>query len=88
MVPDSKVHGAHMEPTWGRHDPGGPHVGPDVLPICGIVAFGISVMVLPRMPYSTTRLLSAPINHSDIADVGFNATYWYTAVGAVHLDNV
>ena len=26
--PDSKVHGANMGPTWGRHDPGGPHVGP------------------------------------------------------------
>ena len=27
-VPDSKVHGANMEPIWGRQDPGGPHVGP------------------------------------------------------------
>ena len=27
-VPDSKVHGAIMGPIWGRHDPGGPHVGP------------------------------------------------------------
>ena len=26
-IPDSKVHGAHMGPTWGRQDPGGPHVG-------------------------------------------------------------
>ena len=26
--PDSKVHGAIMEPIWGRQDPGGPHVGP------------------------------------------------------------
>ena len=26
--PDSKVHGAIMGPTWGRQDPGGPHVGP------------------------------------------------------------
>ena len=25
--PDSKVHGADMGPTWGRQDPGGPHVG-------------------------------------------------------------
>ena len=25
--PDSKVHGANMGPTWGRQDPGGPHVG-------------------------------------------------------------
>ena len=27
-TPDSKVHGAYMGPTWGRQDPGGPHVGP------------------------------------------------------------
>ena len=26
--PDSEVHGAYMEPTWGRQDPSGPHVGP------------------------------------------------------------
>ena len=26
--PDSNVHGANMEPIWGRQDPGGPHVGP------------------------------------------------------------
>ena len=26
--PDNKVHGANMEPIWGRQDPGGPHVGP------------------------------------------------------------
>ena len=25
--PDSKVHEANMGPTWGRQDPGGPHVG-------------------------------------------------------------
>ena len=25
---DSKVNGANMGPTWGRQDPGGPHVGP------------------------------------------------------------
>ena len=27
-IPDSKVHWANMGPTWGRQDPGGPHVGP------------------------------------------------------------
>ena len=26
-IPDSKVHGAHMGPNWGRQDPDGPHVG-------------------------------------------------------------
>ena len=28
VKPDSKVHGADMWLIWGRHDPGGPHVGP------------------------------------------------------------
>ena len=28
QVPDSKVHGANIGPTWGQQDPGGPHVGP------------------------------------------------------------
>ena len=27
-LPDSKVYGANMGPTWGRQDPGGPHVEP------------------------------------------------------------
>ena len=27
-IPDSKVHGANMGPTWGRQDPGGPQIGP------------------------------------------------------------
>ena len=28
LIPDSKVHGANMEPIWGQQDPGGLHVGP------------------------------------------------------------
>ena len=31
----SKVHGANMGPTWGRQDPGGPHVGHTNLAILG-----------------------------------------------------
>ena len=31
---DSKVHGAHMGPTWGRQDPDRPHVGHVNLAIC------------------------------------------------------
>ena len=27
LFPDSKGHGAHMGPMWGRQDPVGPHVG-------------------------------------------------------------
>ena len=32
-IPDSKVYGAHMGPTWGRQDPGWPLVGPVMLAI-------------------------------------------------------
>ena len=28
VFPENKVHEAYMGPTWGRQDPGGPHVGP------------------------------------------------------------
>ena len=35
-IPDSKVHGAYMGPSWGRQDPGGPHVGHMNLVIRGI----------------------------------------------------
>ena len=27
VYPDRKVYGANMGPTWGRQNPGGPHVG-------------------------------------------------------------
>ena len=36
FIPDSKVHGANMGPSWGRQDPGGPHVGPTNLAIWDI----------------------------------------------------
>ena len=35
--PDSEVHGAIMEPIWGRQDPGGPHVGPMNLAIWELI---------------------------------------------------
>ena len=27
-IPDDKIHGANMEPTWVLSAPGGPHIGP------------------------------------------------------------
>ena len=35
-APNNKVYGAYMGPTWGRQDPGGPHVGHTSLAIWGI----------------------------------------------------
>ena len=37
--PDSKVHGANMGLSWGRQDPGGPHVGPMNLAIWVLYLF-------------------------------------------------
>ena len=34
VIPESKIHGANVGPTWGRQDPGGPHVGHANLAIC------------------------------------------------------
>ena len=36
---ESKVYGSNMGPIWGRHDPGGPHVGPMNLAICKGIRF-------------------------------------------------
>ena len=37
--PDSKVHGANMEPIWGQQDPDGSHVG--------LMKFAVWVLLLP-----------------------------------------
>ena len=36
-IPDSKVHGANMGPTWVLSYPGGPHVGPMNLVIWDVI---------------------------------------------------
>ena len=41
--PDSKVHGANMEPTWVLSSPGGPHVGPMNLAIWGWNRLGLGL---------------------------------------------
>ena len=40
-LPDSKVHGANMGPTWVLSSPGGPHVGPMNLAIWAIYLYVI-----------------------------------------------
>ena len=40
---DRKFHGANMGPTWGRQDPGGPHVGPMNFAIWGAVLYSHTV---------------------------------------------
>ena len=39
IVPDNKVHGTNMGPTWGRQDPGRPHVGPMKIAIWGVLVW-------------------------------------------------
>ena len=44
--PDSKIHGANVGPTWGRQDPGGPHVGHRNLAIWGILPYLSELMMV------------------------------------------
>ena len=50
-VPDSKVHGANMGPTWVLSAPDGPHVGPMNLVIRGVFTmFFLNTMKPPHPP--------------------------------------
>ena len=55
-IPDSKVHGANMRPTWVLSTPGGPHVGPMNLAIWALnmTKHRESVWIYHGM-YGTTR---------------------------------
>ena len=52
-ISDSKVHGAHMGPIWGRQDPGGLHAGPMNLAIWDMKAPSVI-----RMTYRHLNLKS------------------------------
>ena len=43
---DSMVYGANMGPTWGRQDPGGPHVGPMNLAIWEYISYLIIMIYM------------------------------------------
>ena len=57
VSPDSKVHGASMGPTWGRQDPGGPHVGHTNLAIWVVMC-----VCCPNL----TRPVSLPYHYNDV----------------------
>ena len=57
--PDSKVHEAYMGPTWGRQDPGEPHVGPMNLAIRG----GLTVWLLPVLCLCYSYPLISSMKH-------------------------
>ena len=54
-IPDSKVHGANMEPIWGRQAQGGPRVGLMNFAICDVLQI-IHVHVFPRPNNKPTNL--------------------------------
>ena len=47
MNPNSKVHGAHIGPTWGQQDPGVPHVGPTKIEVVKILGPGRQALTYP-----------------------------------------
>ena len=53
-IPDSKVHGANMGPTWDRQGPGGPHVGPMKFAIWDV--FWVTPLVLGQL-YDYTKII-------------------------------
>ena len=54
-IPDIKVYGAYMGPTWGRQDPGGPHVGPMNLAFWDV--FKVSAYMLEQSTYVMPSLI-------------------------------
>ena len=52
QVPDSKVHGANMGPTWVLSAPDGPHVGPLNLAIRGVMWSYLRYQVMTRAALS------------------------------------
>ena len=54
-LPDSKVHGANMRPTWVLSVPDGPHVGPMSLAIRAILMTHPPVDLFTLFPISTLK---------------------------------
>ena len=48
-IPDSKVHGANMGPTWVLSAPDGPHVGPMNISIWDMVSLGHNELKIFRL---------------------------------------
>ena len=63
IIPDSKVHGANMGPTWVLSAPDGPHVGP-----MNIAIMDVNHMIGYRKTSNIRRTLvgNKIVNHSDV----------------------
>ena len=71
-VPDSKVHGANMGPTWILSAPDGPHVGPMSLAIKGG-----SVMSMMKASVAATSSLTYCDLVTSYADVDLGQ-HWFS----------
>ena len=60
-IPDSKVYGACIGPTWARQDPSGPHVGPMNLVIWD------NVSQLGRYRHDASSMASMPVRFWHVA---------------------
>ena len=72
-IPDSKVHGANMGPTWVMSAPGGPHVGPMNLAIRDVCLVTTSRDVNAFRITDPLRRESTDVFPSQMAS---NATLW------------
>ena len=60
-VPDSKVHVAHMGPTWDLSAPGGPYAGPMNIAIRGVIRLRTVQAVHLQGELSPLKLLRDPV---------------------------
>ena len=75
IFPDSKVHGAIVGPTWGRQDPGGPHVGHMKLAIWVKLQMAYIYIATFYLP-----LLSAYRFEGHIVIIQILPTVWYNVL--------
>ena len=76
---DSRVHGAIMGTTWGRQDPGGPHVGPTNLAIRAVALYRLAQLTLQCVPLIRAWLVVSRV----LSEVGF-VRYCYYHAGKLH----
>ena len=80
LFPNNKVHGANMRPTWGRQDPGVPHVGHMNLAI-----WVVSVQVRTFSINERKRLLSMAVSVIMCAEL--RRTQWTQVPVSRHSSN-
>ena len=83
--PDSKVHGAHMRPIWGRQDPGGPRVGPMKFVIWAVLGMVLTCLAWQLNGTSTTYFqLILNTNASILTQKTSHDVYVYLKFHMIH----